>query len=619
VVELPLPWLAGLLAWPAVVVVASRLRLETERLRRLAVVSAAGLLGASIALAFAVHTGDTFPGGPRGGSGFADGAPLFRLDALSEPLLAFAALLWLVTVAVTPRASLNRAGIGRTALATAATLATFLTEQPLLLAGLWIASIWILLAGLAEPEHHAARRVAAVHLGLSAVLFVAGAMLVSLAPRAGGGARSAGTLLIVAAVLIRNGSLPVHSWVPEVFERGRLGPAALFSAPQVGAYATAVLIVPHASDAVLRTVALLALGTCVYGAALALVQDDARRACGYLFLSQSALVMAGLDCTSGDALAGGLCLWLSSGVAFAGLARCLLVVEARRGRLSLARLNGGYEWMPLLAASFLLLGLACTGFPGTFGYVATELLVDGAVTKFPLVGFSVIVAGALTGLAVLRMYFALFCGRHEPSPHLQLVPRERIVFTALATILLVFGLAPQPLVESRRLAAEQLLLRRAEATEEPGPPSPFLPDAAHQQRDDQENGDQPVGHEDREQVAVGRLALVGVDPGRAEEEHRPAHRGSHEIGPAVPQRQQGEDRHREQGDRGEVLKGTSGLKAVHAREPVRIHEAADGRGHHGHAAVADEDVQQPDLADPPRRPLFQERGVDTHGDERRGQ
>ena len=105
------------------------------------------------------------------------------------------------------------------------------------------------------------------------------------------------------------------------------------SLPRVGAYVTVVLIAPRASPDMLRVVAILALGTAVYGAALALVQTSARRACGYLFLSQSALVMAWLDCTSVSALAGGLLLWLSAGIAFAGLARCVLVLEARRGRL----------------------------------------------------------------------------------------------------------------------------------------------------------------------------------------------------------------------------------------------------------------------------------------------
>jgi hypothetical protein len=105
------------------------------------------------------------------------------------------------------------------------------------------------------------------------------------------------------------------------------------SLPRVGAYVTVVLIAPRASPDMLRVVAILPLGTAVYGAALALVQTSARRACGYLFLSQSALVMAWLDCTSVSALAGGLLLWLSAGIAFAGLARCVLVLEARRGRL----------------------------------------------------------------------------------------------------------------------------------------------------------------------------------------------------------------------------------------------------------------------------------------------
>jgi NADH-quinone oxidoreductase subunit M len=112
----------------------------------------------------------------------------------------------------------------------------------------------------------------------------------------------------------------------------------------------------------LRTIALLALGTAVYGAALALVQTSARRACGYLFMSQSALVMTGLDCTSVTALAGGLLVWLSAGLAFAGLARCVLVLEARRGRLDLTTYHGGYERMPVLAISFLAMGSHAPGF-----------------------------------------------------------------------------------------------------------------------------------------------------------------------------------------------------------------------------------------------------------------
>jgi NADH-quinone oxidoreductase subunit M len=272
--------------------------------------------------------------------------------------------------------------------------------------------------------------------------------------------------LVVIAALIRKGIFPFHAWVPEVFDHGSLGPAIMFNAPQIGAYITVVLIVPRATPDMLRVIALLALGTAVYGAALALVQTSARRACGYLFMSQSALVMAGLDCTSTSALAGGLLVWLSAGLAFAGLARCVLVLEARRGRLDLGTYHGGYERMPLLAVSFLSMGLACTGFPGTLGFVGQELLVDGAVDAFPVMGFAVVVASALTGLAVVRMYFSLFCGRPDPPAHsgarLGLAMREAWTFVTLVIALIVLGIAPRPLVDSRFAASDEILRLRQE-------------------------------------------------------------------------------------------------------------------------------------------------------------
>ncbi|MCZ7686551.1 MAG: proton-conducting transporter membrane subunit [Sandaracinaceae bacterium] len=177
-------------------------------------------------------------------------------------------------------------------------------------------------------------------------------------------------------------------------------------------------------------------------------------------MSQSALVMAGLDCTSPEALAGSLVLWISSGVAFAGLARAVLVLEARRGRLDLSTHHGGYERMPLLATSFLLMGLACTGFPGTLGFIGEELLIGGAVAEFPFLGFFVVVAGALTGLAVLRMCFSLFCGRRDDGGHLELLRREAVVFGAIAVFLVGAGLAPGPLVAFQRGLGEELASQR---------------------------------------------------------------------------------------------------------------------------------------------------------------
>ena len=73
-------------------------------------------------------------------------------------------------------------------------------------------------------------------------------------------------------------------------------------------------------------------------------------------------------------------------------------------------------------------------------------------------------ASALTGLAVLRMYFSLFCGRPEVPAHasvqLGLRPREAWTFVALVIVLIGLGLAPRPLVNSRFDASHELLRLR---------------------------------------------------------------------------------------------------------------------------------------------------------------
>jgi NADH-quinone oxidoreductase subunit M len=438
-------WLSCLVAAPLSVVAAARTRIDTERLRGVAVAASSVMLAVTGPLVWLPEAHALELSWLRA---------LLRLDSISTALVPLPAALWLLTVAVTPRSRLDRAGLPRTALATLATTLAFLTDRPLLLLSLWVFTDLLFFAALSEPEARRSRRVAAVYLVSAWTILALGLALTA------SRFESVGLWLVVAAVLIRKGIFPFHAWLPEVFDRGRLGPAILFSAPQMGSYVAAVVVVPRAGPEMLRTVAVLSLATAVYGAALAAVQRDPRRACGYLFVSQSALVLAGLDCTSSVALAGSLVLWLSSALAFAGLARCVLVLEARRGRLDLEAHHGGYEQMPRLATSFLVFGLACTGFPGTLGFVGEEMLVQGAVATFPVLGFAVVAASALTGIAVLRMYFSSFCGRSYSGARLSLRRRESVVFGALAGVLLLSGLAPGPIVASRVRASERLVGRQ---------------------------------------------------------------------------------------------------------------------------------------------------------------
>jgi NADH-quinone oxidoreductase subunit M len=144
-----------------------------------------------------------------------------------------------------------------------------------------------------------------------------------------------------------------------------------------------------------------------------------------------------------------------------GFGLTLRALEARFGRLSLSEYRGLYEHSPTLAVCFLLTGLASVGFPGTVGFVSSELLVDGAVDANLLAGLAVVLTAAINGLAVMRAYFILFTGaRHGSTVSLGITPRERFAVLTLTALVLGGGLFPQPGVVSRQQAAEIILRDR---------------------------------------------------------------------------------------------------------------------------------------------------------------
>jgi NADH-quinone oxidoreductase subunit M len=383
------------------------------------------------------------------------------IDELSAPLLPLAALLYFLTTLATLRTKVRRFPF-----------AWNLVSLTLLLAMLGCREPWgviALLAAQAIPPWVELRvrgrstRVFTLHMGLFIGFLVAGwAMIDADGPQRTHSIWAIG--MLIAAVLIRSGSVPVHCWMTDLFENASLGTALLYVTPMAGAYAAVRLVLPVAPDWALHTIALVSVTTAVYAAGMALVQREARRFFVYLFLSHSSLVLIGLEVATPIGLTGGLCIWISVGLSLAGFGLVLRALEARTGRLSLADYHGLYDHVPSLAAFFLLTGLASIGFPGTVGFVGAELLVEGAVDVYPYVGLLVVLAATLNGIAILQAYFRLFTGRqHTASISLQARLPERIAVLTLSLLILGGGLYPQPGVASRYHAATEIMSRRESA------------------------------------------------------------------------------------------------------------------------------------------------------------
>jgi len=386
------------------------------------------------------------------------GSEMLVIDRLNAPLLPLTALLYALTTLATLRAKAPRFSFSWLLVREAIILATLSCRQP------W--GVIVLLAAGTLPPYLELRargkptRVYLWHMALFVLLMVVGWSLVEVLGRESNALLWA-ALPLTGAIMIHSGIAPCHCWVTDLFEHATFGTALLFVTPMLGAYAAIRLLLPIAPDAILRGLAIVSLATAVYAAGMALVQREARRFFCYIFLSHSALVLVGLDSISPLGLTGALCVWLSVGLSLTGFGLTLRGLEARHGRLSLAAYHGVYEHTPLLAVCFLLTGMASVGFPGTFGFIGTELLVDGAVQAFPSIGIAVVTAAALNGIAVMKAYFLLFAGtRHVSSVPLHSGMRERVAVLTLAALILGCGLWPAPSVVSRHAAAIAIIQQR---------------------------------------------------------------------------------------------------------------------------------------------------------------
>ncbi|TWU46270.1 NAD(P)H-quinone oxidoreductase chain 4 1 [Rubripirellula tenax] len=383
---------------------------------------------------------------------------VFVVDELSAFLLPLGALIHLVTVLSTLRTKAPRFSLTSCLVSESILLATFSCRASWTLVALLTAATVPVYLELRRRRR--CTRIFVFHMSAFVGLLVVGWAMLQYTGSSSEYVLIPGALL-TAAALIRSGIAPVHLWMTDLFEKSTFGTAILFVTPLTGAYAVMRFVLPIAPAWALQSIAVLSLTTAVYAGGMSLIQKEARRMFCFLFLSQASLVLVGLEIVTPIGLTGALCVWLSVGMSLTGFGITLRCIEARISRISLADFHGLNRQMPTLAGFFLLTGLASIGFPFTVGFVGMELLIDGAVEVYPIVGTMVVIAAALCGISVMLAYFRIFTGQAKTT----LIPMharmsERIAVVMLSVLIIGGGLVPQPGVASRYHAANELSQQR---------------------------------------------------------------------------------------------------------------------------------------------------------------
>ena len=266
------------------------------------------------------------------------------------------------------------------------------------------------------------------------------------------------------AFLVKTPVWPFHTWMPSAYADLPPAAAAVVSAVQSkgGLYGFLVVtapLMPEQMRAALPLMFVLGLVGLVYGAVVALVQDDAKRVVAYSSLSHLGLILIAIFSGNPLALSGAVVYVLAHGLFSAGLFIVLGQVEQREETRSIARLGGLGARNPRLAGSLTIVALAALGLPGLCGFageilILTGLYQTGAVWVAGIALVPIIVAAAY----MLRLFQGIMQG-----PEVEDLPEradasflELLAIAPLVLAIVLLGVNPGPVLAARSLAPAQL-------------------------------------------------------------------------------------------------------------------------------------------------------------------
>jgi len=192
--------------------------------------------------------------------------------------------------------------------------------------------------------------------------------------------------LLFYGLAVRIPLFPLHGWLPLAAEHGTIAVAPiLLLGVKTGIYGILRFVYPLLPDAVMEwQIFLLALAVTgiLYAALLAMMQDNLRRLLAYAVISHTGIVMIGLLSLNPQAFLGSTLLTINFGLAIAGLFFMTGLIFQRTGTTRLTQLGGLFDHMPVVGIAFLVAGLAIVGMPGTPGFDAAHLVMEGSIESF---------------------------------------------------------------------------------------------------------------------------------------------------------------------------------------------------------------------------------------------
>ncbi len=256
------------------------------------------------------------------------------------------------------------------------------------------------------------------------------------------------------AFAIKAPLFPLHTWLADTTEKATPGTGVLLVCilDKIGTFGMmrfCLGIFPEASQWATPLVVTLALISIVYGALIAIGQDDVFRLIGLTSLSHFGLITLGIFTMSSQGSTGAILYMVNHGLGTAALFLVAGYLYDRRGTSLISQMGGIEKVTPVLAGVFLVAGLATLGLPGLSPFISEFLVLLAAFDYGWYVGAIAITAVVLSAIYVLWLYQRAMTGPTPPEVEgtPDLGKREIAAIAPLMVALVFFGFYPAPLLD----------------------------------------------------------------------------------------------------------------------------------------------------------------------------
>jgi NADH-quinone oxidoreductase subunit M len=187
----------------------------------------------------------------------------------------------------------------------------------------------------------------------------------------------------------------------------------------------------------------------LYGALLAIAQDDMRRLIAYTSISHFGFIVLGIFVFNSQGQAGATLYMFNHGLATAGLFLVTGFLIHRHGTKRISDLGGVEKNAPVLAGFFLVVGLSTLSLPGLSPFISEFLVLAGTFTaSVPAAAFATL-GIVLAAVYILLMYQRTMTGPARPglaaTPDLNV--REVVALAPVLLLLVVLGFFPKPALD----------------------------------------------------------------------------------------------------------------------------------------------------------------------------